>query len=198
MAVGIIIGAAFGAIIASLVKDIIMPPISLLTGGLDFSNKFMVLKGAPNGVTFLTPADAVKAGAITWNYGNFVTLVVNFLIVAFCIFLIVRALNKMKKPAADTPAVSKDCPLCSMTIPIKAKRCPHCTSELADTASRLDRSLQVWKLRQARRGFATNFRQMPRRVCLSASRQPGLQLRSCRLRVPRPIDLQLALVTWFS
>jgi large conductance mechanosensitive channel len=136
MAVGIIIGAAFGAIIASLVKDIIMPPISLLTGGLDFSNKFMVLKGAPNGATFLTPADAVKAGAITWNYGNFVTFVVNFLIVAFCIFLIVRALNKMKKPAPDAPAVSKDCPLCSMTIPIKAKRCPHCTSELADTASR--------------------------------------------------------------
>src|ERR671933_466893 len=87
LAVGVIIGAAFGAIVTSLVKDILMPPISLLTGGLDFSNKFIVLKNAPGGGAFATPADAVKAGAITWNYGNFITLVVNFLIVAFCIFL---------------------------------------------------------------------------------------------------------------
>ena len=134
MAVGIIIGAAFGAIIASLVKDIIMPPISWLTGGLDFSNKFMILKDAPAGGVFATPADAVKAGAITWNYGTFVTLVVNFLIVAFCIFMIIRSLNKMKKPAPSAPAVSKDCPFCSMTIPIKATRCPHCTSEITGTA----------------------------------------------------------------
>ena len=134
MAVGIIIGAAFGSIITSMVKDIIMPPISLLSGGLDWSNKFMVLRDAPGG-PFKTAADAVKAGAITWNYGNFVTLVVNFLIVAFCIFLLVRALNKLKqpKPGAAAP-VSKECPFCLMTIPIKATRCPHCTSEMPTVA----------------------------------------------------------------
>ena len=134
MAVGVIIGAAFGGIIASLVKDIIMPPLSLLTGGLDFSNKFVVLRGAPGGDTFKTAADAAKAGAVTWNYGNFITLIVNFLIVAFCIFLLVRALNKMKRPKSDAAApVSKDCPFCAMTIPVKATRCPHCTSEMAGT-----------------------------------------------------------------
>jgi large conductance mechanosensitive channel len=134
MAVGIIIGAAFGSIITSLVKDLIMPPISLLSGGLDWSNKFMVLRDAPGG-PFKTAADAAKAGAITWNYGNFVTLAVNFLIVAFCIFLLVRALNKLKqpKPGAAAP-VSKECPFCLMTIPIKATRCPHCTSEMPTVA----------------------------------------------------------------
>jgi large conductance mechanosensitive channel len=134
LAVGVIIGAAFGAIVQSLVKDIIMPPISLLTGGLNFDNKFVILKAGANGVaTFTNQADAVKAGAITWNYGIFLTLVVNFIIVAFCIFLVVRALNNMKRPAPDAPAVSKDCPACAMTIPIQARRCPHCTTELAVT-----------------------------------------------------------------
>jgi large conductance mechanosensitive channel len=134
MAVGVIIGAAFGGIVASLVKDIIMPPLSLLTGGLDFSNKFLVLRDAPGGGEFKTAADAVKAGAVTWNYGIFITLVVNFLIVAFCIFLLLRALNKTKvfKPGVSAP-VSKECPFCAMTIPIKATRCPHCTSEMAGT-----------------------------------------------------------------
>ena len=132
LAVGVIIGAAFGGIITSLVKDILMPPIGLLTGGLDFSNKFMVLKDVP-GKTFHTPADAAAAGAITWNYGNFITLVINFIIVAFCIFLVVKAVNKMKRPTPEAEAVSKDCPVCAMTIPIKARRCPHCTSELATT-----------------------------------------------------------------
>ena len=135
MAVGIIIGAAFGSIITSLVKDIIMPPITLLTGGLDFSNKFVVLRDAPGGGIFTTAADAAKAGAVTWNYGVFVTLIVNFLIVAFSIFLLVRALNKIKRPAPGAAApVSKECPYCTMTIPIKATRCPHCTSEMAGTA----------------------------------------------------------------
>src|SRR4030088_2709491 len=120
LAVGVIIGAAFGSIITSLVKDILMPPIGLLTGGLDFSNKFLVLKDAPGGAVFATPADAVKAGAITWNYGNFITIMINFIIVAFCIFLVVKAVNKMKKPAPTAAPVSKDCPFCSMTIPIKA------------------------------------------------------------------------------
>ena len=135
MAVGIIIGAAFGSIITSLVKDLIMPPIALITGGLDWSNKFVILRDAPGGAPFTTVADAAKAGAITWNYGNFVTLVVNFLIVAFCIFLLVRAINNMRrpKPGAADP-VSKECPFCSMPIPIKATRCPHCTSEMSSTA----------------------------------------------------------------
>jgi large conductance mechanosensitive channel len=130
LAVGVIIGAAFGGVIASLVKDIIMPPLGLLTGGLDFSNQFLVLKGAPGGTAFSTPADAAKAGAITWNYGNFATLLINFLIVALAIFLVVKAINKMKRPAPTAEPVSKDCPACAMTIPIKATRCPHCTSEL--------------------------------------------------------------------
>jgi large conductance mechanosensitive channel len=133
LAVGVIIGAAFGSIVNSLVKDVILPPISLLTGGLDFSNKFVVLRAARDGaVMFNTPADAAKAGAITWNYGNFLTLVINFLIVAVAVFLLVRAVNKLRQPAV---AKEKDCPACAMKIPVKATRCPHCTSEVAQTAT---------------------------------------------------------------
>ena len=131
LAVGVIIGAAFGSVVTSLVKDLIMPPIGLLAGGLDFSNKFVVLKAAKDGGTaFNTPADAIKAGAVTWNYGNFITLVINFLIVAFCIFLLVRAINKMKRPKPNADPVVKDCPACTMSIPVKATRCPHCTADL--------------------------------------------------------------------
>jgi len=134
LAVGVIIGAAFGSIITSLVKDIVMPPISLLSGGLDFSNKFLVLRAAKDGsVAFNTPADAAKAGAITWNYGNFVTLLINFLIVAGAVFILVRAINRLKQPKHAEP-VTKDCPACAMTIPIKATRCPHCTTELSQSA----------------------------------------------------------------
>jgi large conductance mechanosensitive channel len=133
LAVGVIIGAAFGGIVNSLVKDILMPPIGVMTGGLDFSNNFLVLKGPSGGGLFHTPADAAKAGAVTLNYGNFITLLINFVIVAFCIFLVVKAVNKMKRPAPAAEAVSKDCPACAMTIPIKATRCPHCTTELATT-----------------------------------------------------------------
>ena len=105
LAVGVIIGAAFGSIITSLVKDILMPPMGLLTGGLDFSNKFIVLKAGGDGMTnFSTPADALAHKAITWNYGNFITLVINFVIVAFCIFLVVKAVNKMKRPAPNAAA----------------------------------------------------------------------------------------------
>jgi large conductance mechanosensitive channel len=135
LAVGVVIGAAFGSIVTSLVKDILMPPIGLLTGGLDFSNKFLVLKNAPGGAAFATPVDAVKAGAITWNYGNFVTLVINFIIVAFCIFLVVKAMNKMKKPSPTAAPVAKDCPACTLSIPIRATRCPHCTTDLAGAAN---------------------------------------------------------------
>ena len=134
LAVGVIIGAAFGGIVNSLVKDVIMPPVSLLMGGLDFSNKFIVLRAAKDGsVAFNTPADAAKAGAITWNYGNFVTLIINFLIVALAIFLLVRMMNRLKQPKHAEP-VTKDCPACAMTIPIKARRCPHCTTELSESA----------------------------------------------------------------
>jgi large conductance mechanosensitive channel len=136
LAVGVIIGAAFGAIINSLVKDVIMPPISLLSGGLDFSNKFIILRAAKDGsMAFNTPADAAKAGAITWNYGNFVSLVINFLIVAGAVFLLVRAINQLRHPA-EKPPDTKDCPACAMKIPIKATRCPHCTSELSQAATR--------------------------------------------------------------
>ena len=136
LAVGVIIGAAFGGIINSLVKDIVMPPISLLTGGLDFSNKFVILRAAKDGsIAFNTPADAAKAGAITWNYGNFITLLINFLIVATAVFLLVRLINQLRKPAEKVPDM-KDCPACVMKIPIKATRCPHCTSELSQAATR--------------------------------------------------------------
>src|SRR5437773_5415764 len=102
LAVGVIIGAAFGSIISSLVKDVIMPPISLLSGGLDFSNKFVILRAAKDGSTaFNTPADAAKAGAITWNYGNFITLLINFVIVAGAVFLLVPAINQLRRPAVQ-------------------------------------------------------------------------------------------------
>jgi large conductance mechanosensitive channel len=135
LAIGVIIGAAFGSIINSLVKDLLMPPISLLTGGLDFSNKFVVLRAAKDGsAAFNTSADALKAGAITWNYGNFVTLMINFLIVAGAVFLLVRAINKLRQPTEKDPD-KKECPACAMQIPIKATRCPHCTTELSSASS---------------------------------------------------------------
>ena len=135
LAVGVIIGAAFGAIVNSLVKDVVMPPISVLTGGLDFSNKFLVLRAAKDGsVAFNTPADAAKAGAITWNYGNFVTLVINFLIVAGAVFLLIRAINKLRQPV-QKELDEKSCPACAMKIPIKATRCPYCTTELTQATT---------------------------------------------------------------
>src|SRR5436305_7644083 len=134
-AVCVIIGAAFGSIVNSLVKDVVMPPISLLTGGLDFSNKFIILRAAKDGsVVFHTPADAAKAGAITWNYGNFITLAINFLIIAGAVFLLVRAINRLRQPAEKEPD-KKECPACAMKIPIKATRCPHCTTELSGSTA---------------------------------------------------------------
>ena len=110
LAVGVMIGASLVGIVTSFVQDILMPPIGLATGGLDFSNKFIVLKAGVNGVTnFATPAAAEAAKAVTMNYGNFITVLVNFIIVAFCIFLVVKAMTKMQKPAPHEPAVSKDC-----------------------------------------------------------------------------------------
>ena len=132
MAVGIIIGAAFGLIVKSLVADIIMPPIGLLLGNVDFSNLFVVLKEGATPGPFLALADAQKAGAVTINYGMFINTVINFLIVAFAIFMLIRGLNKLKREEAapvEEPT-TKECSHCFSTIPIKASRCPFCTSEL--------------------------------------------------------------------
>ncbi len=132
MAVGIIIGAAFGLIVKSLVADIIMPPIGLLLGNVDFSNLFVVLKDGTTPGPFLALADAQKAGAVTINYGLFINTVINFLIVAFAIFFLIRGLNKLKreKAAPVEAPTTKECPHCLSTIQIKATRCPFCTSEL--------------------------------------------------------------------
>jgi large conductance mechanosensitive channel len=133
MAVGIIIGAAFGAIITSLVKDIIMPPIGLALGNVDFANLFVVIK---QGTTALpehaTLAQAQAAGAITMNYGVFINYIITFLIVAFSVFMLIRSINKMRRPKNVTPGepTTKECPFCLSVIPIKANRCGHCTSQL--------------------------------------------------------------------
>jgi len=132
MAVGIIIGAAFGTIVKSLVSDIIMPPIGLLLGNVDFANLFVVLKGGEAGVVYATVADAQAAGAVTLNYGLFINTIISFLIVAFAIFILVRNINRLKKQeeAAPPPPSKKDCPFCFSTISIQATRCPNCTSEI--------------------------------------------------------------------
>jgi len=134
MAVGIILGVAFGAIVKSLVDDLLMPPLGLILGSADFSNLFFIVKEGATAGPFATLADAQKAGAVTINYGLFVNAVVNFVIVAFAIFLVIRNLNKLRrvveKPEAEAAATNKDCPYCLSSIPIKATRCPNCTSEL--------------------------------------------------------------------
>jgi large conductance mechanosensitive channel len=131
MAVGIIIGAAFGGIISSLVSDVIMPPIGLLLGNVDFSNMFAVLKeGAKAAGPYASVAAAKAAGATTLNYGIFINTIVNFVIVAFAIFLLIKAINQMKRKEAAPPPATKDCPYCLSKIPIKATRCLACTSEL--------------------------------------------------------------------
>jgi large conductance mechanosensitive channel len=133
MAVGIIIGAAFGTIIKSLVADILMPPIGLLLGGVDFSNLFAVLKsGAEVAGPYASLADAQAAGAVTINWGVFINTVISFLIVAFAIFILIKNLNRMKREEAAPPAepTTKKCPHCLSEIAIKATRCPFCTSEI--------------------------------------------------------------------
>jgi large conductance mechanosensitive channel len=126
MAVGIIIGAAFGKIISSFVADILMPPLGLLLGKVDFSSLFVSLSG-----TYPSLAAAKAAGAPTLNYGVFLNTVLDFLIVAFAIFLLIRQVNRfMPKPAPPAPAATKDCPHCLSAVPLKATRCLHCTSDL--------------------------------------------------------------------
>ncbi len=132
MAVGIVIGAAFGAIVASFVADVIMPPIGLLLGNVDFSNIFAVLKEGKVAGPYASVAAAKAAGATTINVGLFINTIINFLIVAFAIFLVVKNVNKLKRKEEAPPAAptTKDCPYCLSAIPIRATRCGHCTSEL--------------------------------------------------------------------
>ncbi len=127
MAVGIIIGGAFGKIVTSFVNDVIMPPIGMLMGKMDFSALFLNLSGTP----YDTLKAAKDAGAATLNYGLFMNSVIDFTIVAFAIFLVIKQINRLKKAEPPKAPTTKDCPKCCSAIPIKATRCPNCTSELA-------------------------------------------------------------------
>jgi large conductance mechanosensitive channel len=130
LAVGIIIGGAFGVIVKSLVDDVIMPPIGLLLGDVNFTNLFLLLKPGPKAPPpYPTLADAQAAGAVTINYGVFLTHVVTFIIVAFAVYLLVRTINQLRGPQ-EASAATKECSYCRMAIPLAAVRCPHCTSEL--------------------------------------------------------------------
>ena len=128
LAIGVIIGAAFGKIVSSLVEDIIMPPVGLLLHGVNFTDLFIVLDGRH----FDTLALAKAAGAPTVNYGLFLNNVINFLIVAFCVFILVQQVNRWtKKPEPAAAPATKECPQCAMTIPLKARKCPYCTAQIA-------------------------------------------------------------------
>jgi large conductance mechanosensitive channel len=126
LAVGVIIGAAFGKIVTSFVNDILMPPIGLLLGNVDFANLFIILSGG----AYATLEEAQAAGAATINYGVFINTIIDFLIVAFVIFLLIKQVNRLKKPEPAAEPTTKECPYCLSEIPIKATRCPHCTSEI--------------------------------------------------------------------
>ncbi len=133
MAVGIIIGAAFGTLVASLVSDVLMPPLGLLLGNVDFANLYVVLHAGSVPGPYASLAQAHAAGAVTVNYGVFIDKVIAFLIVAFALFLIVRGMNRLKRKAEAPPAAApatKECPYCFTTVAIKAVRCPNCTSEI--------------------------------------------------------------------
>jgi large conductance mechanosensitive channel len=132
MAVGIIIGAAFGTIVTSLVNDVIMPPIGLLLGNVDFSNLFAVLKdGTPAG-PYASLADAEKAGAVAILYGKFINTIISFVIVAFAVYLLIRSINRLKREQEAPPAepTTKECTYCLSTIPLRATKCAHCASQL--------------------------------------------------------------------
>ena len=133
MAIGIIIGGAFGPIVGSMVSDILMPPIGMALGNVDFSNLFILIKeGSKAAAPYASLAAAKEAGAVTINYGLFINSVISFVIVAFCVFLLVKTMNRLKREEEAPPAepTTKDCPFCFSSIPIKASRCPQCTSEV--------------------------------------------------------------------
>jgi large conductance mechanosensitive channel len=134
MAVGIIIGAAFGTIVKSLVDDVLMPPIGLLLGGVDFANLFVLLREGSPAAPYASVADAQAAGAVTINYGLFFNAVISFLIVALVIFFLIRMMNRMRREQeAPAEVTTKECPFCLSAIPIKATRCAFCTSQLGET-----------------------------------------------------------------
>jgi len=126
MAVGIIIGGAFGKIVSSMVEDVIMPPIGLLLGKVNFSNLYLNLTGT----AYATLDEAVKVGAPVIKYGAFLNVLINFIIVAFVLFLLIKQMNRMRAPAPAAVPTTKDCPMCATAIPLAAKRCPNCTSEV--------------------------------------------------------------------
>lgn len=132
MAVGIIVGAAFGTIINSFVNDVIMPPIGLLLGNVDFSSLFLVLKQGKVAAPYATLAEAKAAGAVTMNYGAFINTIVSFLIISFSVFLVVKNVNRLKREEQAPPALpsTKECPFCLSEVPLKAVKCGHCTSDL--------------------------------------------------------------------
>lgn len=130
MAVGIIIGAAFGTIIKSLVADVIMPPIGLALGNVDFTQLFAVLKQGMPAAPYATIADAQAAGAVTINYGVFTNTIISFIIIAFAVFMLIRRVNKLKREEPAPEPNTKECPYCFSSIPIKATRCGYCTSDL--------------------------------------------------------------------
>lgn len=134
MAVGIIIGAAFGAIVKSLVADVLMPPIGLLLGNVDFSNLFITLKAGKISGPYASLAAAQQAGAVTLNFGVFINTIISFIIIAFAVFLVIRSINRLKRQEEAAPT-TKDCPYCFSAIPLKATRCPHCIAELAGAQS---------------------------------------------------------------
>lgn len=131
IAVGIVIGASFGGIVSSLVADVIMPPIGLLLGDVDFANLYLTLKeGAKVAGPYASLADAKSAGAVTVNLGLFVNTIISFLIVAFAMFLVIRGVNRMRRDAPAAAPTTKECPFCCTAIPLKATRCPGCTTQL--------------------------------------------------------------------
>ena len=132
MAVGIVIGAAFGAIVKSFVADVIMPPIGILLGDVDFANLFIILKEGTIQPPYASLAEATKAGAVTLNYGVFINTIISFVIIAFSVFIVIRHINKLKRDQEAPPSepTTKECPNCFSTVSIKATRCAFCTSDL--------------------------------------------------------------------
>ena len=130
LAVAVVIGAAFGAVVTSFVNDLLMPPIGVMLGGVNFSDLFISLSGR----SYASLAAAKAAGAPTLNYGVFINTVLNFVIISFAVFLLVRQVNRLKGPPPAAAPTTRECPQCAMAIPIRARRCPHCTSEVAPSA----------------------------------------------------------------
>lgn len=132
LAIGVVLGGAFGGVINSLVNDVIMPPVGALLGGADFSQLYVLIKeGAGAAAPYANLAAATEAGAVTLNYGMFINVIINFLIVAWALFMVVKAMNRLRKPAVEE-VTTKECPFCATSIPLAATKCPACTSDLPE------------------------------------------------------------------